>query len=158
MCKWRVLNCCIVLTIDVLHVWRLLSLSMISSSDILPFFFCLSAAFEAESPSVHVLGAGMGSITERVYTCAAYQHNNNVFNIEIQLENNETSQRKCHKLSKVWGHFKLKLKLCAVYTVESHRPTTALHPCSSMLAFILHILSTVRTQHKVTLAFINQND
>ncbi|TNN44203.1 hypothetical protein EYF80_045578 [Liparis tanakae] len=38
---------------------------MISSSVILPFFFCLSAALEAASPSGHALGAGMGSITDR---------------------------------------------------------------------------------------------
>lgn len=46
---------------------------MISSSDILPFFFCLSAALEATSPSTHGLGAGIGSITERVYTCTIEQ-------------------------------------------------------------------------------------
>lgn len=49
---------------------------MISSSDILPFFpFCRSAALEATSPSTHVLGAGMGSMTERVYTCTTRQNN-----------------------------------------------------------------------------------
>lgn len=54
----------------------LLSLSIISSSDILPFFFCLSVALEAASPSGHVLGAGMGSMTERVYICTTQQNNN----------------------------------------------------------------------------------
>lgn len=43
-----------------------LSLSMISSSVILLFFFCRSAALEAASPSGPVLAAGMGSMTDRV--------------------------------------------------------------------------------------------
>lgn len=48
-----------------LCVVYILSFSMISSSVILPpFFFCLSAALEAASPS----GAGSGSITDLVYT------------------------------------------------------------------------------------------
>ena len=52
----------------------LLSLSMISSSDILPFSLCLSTAFEAESPSGQVTGAGIVSITERVYIYRTHRH------------------------------------------------------------------------------------
>lgn len=47
--------------------WRhLRSFSMMSSSDILVFFFCLSPALEALSAQVSPAGAGMGSMTERV--------------------------------------------------------------------------------------------
>lgn len=42
---------------------------MISSSDILPFLgLCFSAALDATSPSGET-GAGMGSITDRVFAC-----------------------------------------------------------------------------------------
>lgn len=88
MCKRNDLICCIVKIIYLSYKYKrgLLSLSIISSSDILPFFFCLSAALEAASPSGHVLGAGMGSITERVYTCVTRWSKQS--NKEINLESN----------------------------------------------------------------------
>lgn len=56
-----------------------LSLSIISSSVIFPFFFCRSAALEAESPSAAVTGGGRGSMTEgRVYTCGAECNNSRI--------------------------------------------------------------------------------
>lgn len=50
-------------------IWKkrhLRSFSMISSSDILVFFFCLSPDFVPLSTEVSPADAGMGSITDRV--------------------------------------------------------------------------------------------